>query len=227
MASYLLIGGKTISSGADFSLEESAFKLLGLINPTILFIPYAQDILIANHKFQLITANYSGEILYMEENMNIITMDFLFSKADVIYFGGGSALNLISLVKNSNLLSLMKKYQNTNKIFAGISAGAILFCRYGMGDQYAYKNASSYYNYQMVEGVGFLDITICPHYDHDGLWCYNDVVWDYAYDGYALEDDTAILLADTIHILKKDKTKSIYYFSQKKHKMIPLYEEIL
>lgn len=79
----------------------------------------------------------------------------------------------------------------------------------------------------MVEGVGFLDITICPHYDHDGLWCYNDVVWNYAYDGYALEDDTAILLADTIHILKKDKTKSIYYFSQKKHKMIPLYEEVL
>ncbi|MDE5714729.1 MAG: Type 1 glutamine amidotransferase-like domain-containing protein, partial [Anaeroplasmataceae bacterium] len=121
----------------------------------------------------------------------------------------------------------MNQYKSTDKLYAGISAGAILFCKFGMGDQFTYKDRNHYYNYKMVEGLGFLDITICPHYDHDGLICYNDEIWNYPYDGYALEDDTAILLTGSTNIIKREKSKSVYLFSREhERRMIPLYERV-
>ncbi len=44
-------------------------------------------------------------------------------------------------------------------------------------------------------------------------------------DGIALEDDTAILIGETMEVFKIDKTKSVYYFSLKDdYLMLPLYE---
>ena len=48
---------------------------------------------------------------------------------------------------------------------------------------------------------------ICPHYDHDGLDCFNSEVKLYNINAYALEDDTAIVVDEAIKVFKMDKRK--------------------
>ena len=108
----------------------------------------------------------------------------------------------------------------------GVSAGAMLFTKYAMGDEYIYTNNYHIYNYQMVKCLGLLNMIICPHYDHDGLDCFNSEVKLYNINAYALEDDTAIVVDEAIKVFKMDKRKSVYLFDKDKdYQMIPLYEE--
>ena len=227
MAHYALIGGRSILHQKDFTLEEKIFSHLNKRPNQILFIPLATypNMEEAIHKFKaLVPKQYNIKCLNSLNDVKDMKTQFI--QSDVIYFSGGCAEELVRLVKEFKIDILLKDFMNTNKLFMGISAGAILFSKAGMGDRYSFKDKGHIYNYQMVEGIGILPITICPHYDHDGLECYNKEVKSYPYDGYAMEDDTAILFDDSPMIFKQDKTKSVYYFDSKNDfLMSPMYEK--
>lgn len=225
MAYYALIGGRSILHQKDFTIEEKIFSYLNKKPNQILFIPLATypNMEDSIHKFKaLVPKDYNIKCLNTFDEKD---MKELFSQSDVIYFSGGCAEELVRLVKEFKIDNLLKDFINTDKLFMGISAGAILFSNAGMGDRYSFKDKGHTYNYQMVEGIGILPITICPHYDHDGLECYNKEVKSYPYDGYAIEDDTAILFKDTPNVFKQENTKSVYHFDMKNdYLMSPMYE---
>ncbi|MCM1131360.1 MAG: peptidase E [Roseburia sp.] len=227
MAYYALIGGRSIPHLTDFTLEEKIFSYLNKKPKQILFIPLATypNMEDAINKFNsLVPKNYIVRCLTSYDDAK--TMKNQFIQSDVIYFSGGCAEELVRLVKAFRIDTLLKDFINADKLFIGISAGAILFSKAGMGDRYSFKDKGHIYNYKMVDGLGVLPITICPHYDHDGLDCYNSEVKNYPYDGYALEDDTAILFADQPHIFKQDKKRSVYHFDcTKKYLMNAIYEK--
>lgn len=225
MSCFVLIGGKSIDRTNDFSLEEKIFASLNINNPKILFIGFAASILTKSiTKFQSLVSNYKCEVKYLETLEEKVVDDY-FNWAEVIYFGGGSASNLVKTTKNSCLYSAIINQLNKNKTFVGISAGAMLFCKAGMGDEYAYVDKFKINNYQMVTGLDILNITICPHYNHDGLWCYNEELKKYKCDSYAIEDDTAIVVSNEVRVYKVDNRQSVYKFDyQNDYLMIPLYE---
>ncbi|MDE7264411.1 MAG: Type 1 glutamine amidotransferase-like domain-containing protein [Anaeroplasmataceae bacterium] len=228
MAYYALLGGKSIPHIRDFSLEEKIFAHLNKKPKRILFVPLATypDLQSSIKKFEtLIDGKY--EIDFLTEVKDPAEARRLFYEAEVIYFGGGKAGVLVEQAKILCIDALLKELNSTDKLFIGISAGAILFSKLGMGDQYVYKNNLQMWNYKMVEGLGILPITVCPHYDHDGLECYNDVVKKYPYCGYALEDDTAICFDSEVFVFKGDSKKSVYFFDlENDFIMKPLYERI-
>lgn len=227
MAKYVLIGGRSTEYLTDFSLEEKILNRLNLNRPSILYFPFAssRDISSSIQKFRLLTKDSLCRISFLTDLEDTAAVEQAMDAADVLYFGGGCAEELVEIVRRSCLLDILKRLENSNKVLMGISAGAILLAKSGMGDRYAYKDRDSIYNYKMVEGIGLLDITVCPHYDHPGLWCYNDAVREFKADGIALEDDTAVLIGETIEAFKRDKKKSVYYFSWKKdYLMQALYE---
>lgn len=224
---FVLIGGRSITNLNNFELEENVFKHLGISNPNILFIPQAayKDINSSINKFKNLTKNYKCNIEFLID-LEESNIDRLFNWTDVIYVGGGSATNLVKIASESPLAKYIHKYKSSDKLYMGISAGAMLVSSYAMGDEHIYTNNYHIYNYQMVKCLGLLDIVICPHYDHDGLDCYNDEVVKYGMNAYALEDDTAILIDDDIKVFKMDKRKSVYLFDKDKdYQMIPLYGE--
>lgn len=227
MADYALIGGRSIPHIKDFTLEEKIFKALSYSVYKILYIPLAcyPNLYDSIRKFkELVPQKYTIDVL--ENYENYFEMIQKFEEADVIYFGGGCAEELVSLSKRYGIDSILASYQNKKKLFMGVSAGAILFSQYGMGDRYSYKDINHIYNYQMVQGLGILDFVICPHYDHDGLDCFNEEVKAYGLDGYALEDDTAILVSSGLLTFKQDPQRSVYFFdSHQNYLMKPLYEE--
>ncbi len=225
---YALIGGRSIPNLNDFSLEEKIFKELNLTPKKILFIPLAcypnyED---AIQKFKaLVPKSYTIEVVTEYDDFKRLNTQMI--SADVIYFSGGCAEELVKLSRRYGIDLILKNMGNQNKLIMGISAGAILLSRYGMGDRYSYKDANHIYNYQMVEGLGCLDITICPHYDHDGLDCFNSEVKEYKWNGYALEDDTAILFTPKVKAFKLSRQKSVYFYdASQEFLMQALYEEV-
>ncbi|MDE5546804.1 MAG: Type 1 glutamine amidotransferase-like domain-containing protein [Anaeroplasmataceae bacterium] len=226
MAYFALIGGRSIPHLTDFTLEEKIFSYLNFQPKKILFIPLAAypNMKDAINKFKaLVPKDYAVE--YLTEFEAWADVELAIRNSDVIYFSGGCAEELVRLVREYKIDYILEQYKDTEKLFMGISAGAILFSKFGMGDRYSYKDKGHNYNYQMVEGIGLLPITICPHYDHDGLDCYNKEVKNYPYDGYAIEDDTAILFQGSPIIFKQDNKKSVYLFDSKNtYLMSPIYE---
>ncbi len=223
MSTFVLLGGKDAQNSKNFSLEIKIWQHLGLIKPRILWVGFANfDKHVTKYEeFKSILNEYPCEI---HELLDLTHLEEQVSWADVIYFCGGHAKKLYEMVQDGYLSHMILNL--SNKIWMGISAGAMLFCKAGMGDATAYLDGGHMWHYEMVRGLGCLNFTICPHYNHDGLWCYNDEVRKYACDGIALEDDTAVVINQKIEVFKTNRRRSVYLFdSNKDYQMIPLYEE--
>ena len=227
MSKYFLIGGKDDDLKSNY-IEQVLISLTRKVNPKILFFPTANkdSIKTIEHfkrTFDNLWANIEVVSLF-EKDYDINELDRLFYNSDIIYFAGGNTDVLVQKVKESNIDKLLLKYKDSNKIFAGISAGAILFTNSGMGDSYSYQDGNGkVYNYKMIEGLHILDTYICPHYQKNDLYVYNDEVSDKKL-AFALEDDTAILLDNgNINIYKANKKHSVYQFNY--GLMKPLYED--
>ncbi len=227
MKNIILIGGKSVLN-EDTKIEEYILNLSGKNKPNILFFPTASkddEKSINNFINQFKRFNVSIEIARLLTESNNSIMEKI-TNANVLYFGGGDTKILVEELKKENRETILKNIIN-EKIIVGLSAGANMIARYGMGDSKSYVDNFKVYNYKMVQGLGLLDITVCPHYQKEELICYNDIVSKYEFDGYALEDDTAIHFTDNnIRVIKSLKSRSVYKFDRKeKYIMKPLYEE--
>lgn len=214
MPNIILIGGKDPLNN-DYSIEEFVSKYE--VNPRILFFPTASmdsEKSINNLIKQFSTFNIEYKFMLLYSNPTKKEINELLDWANILYFAGGNTNNLVNMIKEYKIDLYLK---DTNKLLVGISAGAIMMCKSGMGDSYSYNDNGHTYNYKMVDGIGLLDITFCPHYDTEDLVVFNDVLKDYNLDSLALENDTAIYIGDRGYkILKSNNKKSIYYFDRKK-----------
>ena len=229
MAFFGLIGGKSNKEILDNRIEQYLISMTNKKCPTILYCPYAaiNDIEKSNNKFKRQMNGLDCNIIYMGLD-DINNFDYLLNKADILYIGGGHCDDLVELFIINNYYDVLLKYLNTDKIYAGVSAGAMIWCKYGMGDKYIYHDNFHTYNYKMVKCLGILDITICPHYQNDDLIIYNEVIKDYKLDSFGIEDDVALIInGNNYQIIKEDKRRSCYYFGKNNSfKMIPLYEGV-
>lgn len=160
---------------------------------------------------------------------NINQFEQLLIKSDILYIGGGVSDDLVSIFKKYGLDKILKKHINDNIIFAGSSAGAMLFTLSSMGDKYMFSDNYHNYNYKMVDCLNILNITICPHYQNEDLIIYNDALKKYGVDAFGIEEDTCLVIDNNkFFVIKEEGMRSIYYFPVKEdYKMVPLYEGII
>ncbi len=214
MARYFLIGGKTIESNY---FERTLLSLAKKEKPLLLFFPTAscdsKKIVEAFHKnFINLNVQIIDVLLYSKSDYK--ELDELFKKADIIYFSGGNTANLVKKLKEEKVDELLFKYRLENKIYAGVSAGAILFTNGGMGDSQSYQTNFHTYNFKMVEGLHMLDFYICPHYQKEDLYIFNDEALKYDLS-FGIENDTALFIdSNNYKVFKADLTKSVYEFSK-------------
>ena len=226
MVDYFLIGGKDDDLKSDY-LENVLVTLTKKINPTILFFPTASldSASSIDHFFKTfknILVNIKVVSLFSNK-YSFDQLDDLFNLADVIYFGGGNTNKLREKLIENRIDELLFKYRDSNKIYAGISAGAIIYTHEGMGDSYSYLNGLDTVNYKMVKGLDLLNIKICPHYQKKDLYVFNDETKDTKLS-IALEDDTAVLISDNKikEVYKANPRHSVYKFNY--GFLSPLYE---
>ena len=224
MVRFVLIGGKGKDSNLNH-IENEIIKMTNKKNPIILYCPYAtKDIEKSINKFHNLINNLECEIIDLTFD-NINDFDFLLNKADILYVGGGVSDDLVDIFKKYNLDKVLYKYLDSNKIYAGSSAGAMLYTKVAMGDKDMFSDNFHNYNYKMVDCLGILNISICPHYQNEDLIFYNDVIKEYSLDSFGIEEDTAVIIDNNKYgCLKDDKKRSVYYFSRDNYLMVPLYE---
>lgn len=224
---FVLIGGKNKDSNNNL-IEKYILELSNKSNPTILFCPYASnDYEKATLKFHNLMNNLNCNIIDLNMD-NINNFELLLDKADILYISGGISDNLVKIFIDYKLDKILEKYKYSNKIFAGNSAGAMLYTNISFGDKDVFYDNYHYYNYKMVKCLNLINISICPHYQNEDLIIYNDIINEYKLDSFGIEEDCALVINDnSFYCIKEDKKRSIYYFKyDKSYNLILLKEGI-
>jgi dipeptidase E len=79
---------------------------------------------------------------------------------DVIYVGGGNTKSLLGVWREWGLPERLREAWEAGVVLAGVSAGAVCWFEQGLSDSYEG-------DLRVVQGLGFLAGSCCPHYSGD------------------------------------------------------------
>lgn len=226
MATFALIGGKVNREKVNNRIEKEIINSCNKKTPIVLFCPYAvKDINKAISKFHKMMDEIDCKIIDLTWDL-IDKFEEYLKLADILYIGGGVSDDLVKVFINNKLDLILRKYLDSDKIFIGSSAGAMLFTVISMGDKDMFYDNFHNYNYKMVKGLSILNISMCPHYQNEDLILYNDEIKKYGLLSFGIEEDTCLVIKENnYYVLKDDPRMSIYRFDPKKnYSMEPLYE---
>jgi len=219
MGKFVLIGGGNIGRGdtqyETKEIDEEIVKMTGKENPNFLFIGLASSFSDSYYDIvKVIYKNLGCTPVYLKKKNILNNPDIVKNKienADIIYFGGGDTIKLVDNLKEYNMVELIKEAINKDKVLAGVSAGAIMMCKEGYSDSYKLRGESD--SYDFVPGLGFLDISFCPHYEDDSDRK-RDLIEDLKNEKrevYALPNNTALKIIDNNYeVIKSDKSKEAF-----------------
>ena len=218
MTKLVLIGGGDVGRGNTSYetelIDKEIVKMTDKETPNFLFIGLASSFSDSYYDtMKKIYQELGCQTVYLKKKNIINNRDIVESKinnADIIYFCGGDTIKLINDLKEYNLVSLLKEVYLKGTILVGMSAGAIMLAKEGYSDSLKLRDESDKYTF--VEGLGFIDIAICPHYNE--LSKKKELKEDLLNTSkkvYALENRTALkIIDDEISYLKCDDTVNCY-----------------
>ena len=119
--------------------------------------------------------------------------DFVLSQ-DVVYVSGGSTANLLAVWRVHGLPEILDEALAAGVVLAGISAGMNCWFEASVTDSFGPGLAP------LVDGLGFLPGSACPHYDGEVLRAgtYRALVGDGFPAGYAADDGCGLLFEDGV-----------------------------
>ena len=118
------------------------------------------------------------------------------------------------------MIPLIEKAIERGCVLVGVSAGAIMMCKEGYSDSYKLRGESD--SFDFLEGLGFLNISFCPHYEDDS-YRKHDLIEDLEKENrmvYALPNNTAMKIIDNSYeIIKSDPSKKVSIVTLKDKKL--------
>ena len=209
MAVYYLMGGRFQSNGLIIKdiLEKKAVK-------SILFVDSANRL--HNENF----ARFKAEFCFMGASYYLyderLDAKSQFDDSDLIFFNGGRTEDLMKEAILKDFKSLLKD----DKIYVGVSAGAIMFFDSGYGDKNAYLDNRTYYGFDFTKGLNIFNYLFCPHYNKEGILSFNEEIKKYDLPGFALTDGALMKIEDSHFSIIKEKNAESFVCT--KDKIIPL-----
>ncbi len=203
MGKYLLIGGGDIGRGntkyETGMIDEEAVKMTGISHPNMLFIGLASSYSDSYYDtVKKIYADLGCTCSYLKKKNILNNPDIVKEKiasADIIYIGGGDTVKLVDDIKNYGIDCLLIAASRENKVFVGMSAGAISLAKEGLSDALILKGESD--SYTLVQGLGLVDLSISPHYHKDSKrreWLSQELKDSQVF--YGIDDGVAIKFSD-------------------------------
>lgn len=148
-------------------IDEEIVKMTNKENPIFLFIGLASSF--SDSYYDVMKEIYKKlgcKTTYLKKSNIINNPDIVkkkISEADIIYMSGGDTTKLVNNLKEYHIDKLLLEAADRGCVLSGISAGAIAIAKSGLSDYQIINNISE--NYTFTEGLGILDINICPHAD--------------------------------------------------------------
>lgn len=220
------IGGGQIGRGntnyeTEF-IDNEIVSLTGKENPNFLFIGLASNF--SDSYYKIIKDIYknlgcnTGKISNKTLN-NMEVVEQKIKQADIIYVGGGDTIKLVSILKQTGMDNMLYDAMQRNCVMAGISAGAILWCKHGLSDTEIINNISD--KYVKIDALGFLDFMFVPHFDKDTKKEKDliEVLKNTNIKALCFDDCTAIEIIDNqckfIRSIEDKTVKKIYFKNNK------------
>lgn len=219
----MLIGGGEVGRGSTkYETKEIDLEIVKMTEkkePNFLFVGLASSFSDSYYDtMKKIYKELGCTCAYLKKKNIINNPDIVKKKineADIIYFCGGDTIKLITDIKNYHLDILLREAINSNKVIAGMSAGAILLCDEGYSDAKILRGESD--NFEFIKGLGIIDINFCPHYNKTGVKkeALKNSLRNTSYKVYALENGAALKISDAkyslIKSIKEAKGYICYY----------------
>ena len=165
------IGGGDFGTTPEYpynlqEIDEKIVKLSGKSHPILLFIGFNER---ANYIFGTLKKNYMKlgvQCTYLKytELENEKTVESKFKRANIIFINGGNTIEYMKSIKKYGLGKYFKVALDNGVVLSGISAGAIIYHRFGSSDSKTYKENPD--KYTLATGLGFVDAVFCPHYSN-------------------------------------------------------------
>lgn len=146
--------------------------------------------------------------VWVNSEFDTIPFEETLLNMDAIVVGGGNTLNMLGIWNAQGIDEVMRKALDKGIILAGGSAGSICWFDQGVSDSRPGKLS-------IVEGLGFLPYSNCPHYSSKNKQeLYHDLmVKGEIGAGYASDDFSGILFRDGefVEAVSKNEFNDSYY----------------
>lgn len=199
----MLIGGGDVGRGNTTYetkiIDEEIVKMTEKDQPNFLFIGLASKFSDSYYDtMKKIYKQLGCECAYLKKKNILNNPDIVKNKiktADIIYFCGGDTIKLINDLKGYQIDKLLSEAINENTVIAGMSAGAIMLSKKGYSDALKLRDESD--KYEFIEGLNYIDLTLCPHYHNDKRKELKADLKGSKQKVIALENGTALKAVDT------------------------------
>jgi len=188
-------GGFSMSEDGASGIDDFLLELTGSARPRVCFVPTASGD--SGDYAEWFEKSFAGRAetsvlsLFCRDPWGYTDPAVLLEQ-DVVYVGGGSTANLLTLWRLHGLPDLLVRAAERGTVLAGISAG--------MNCWYAASSTDSYGPLAPLrDGLGLLPGSACPHYlgEADRRAAYQSWVADGSLpDGHAADDGVALLWRD-------------------------------
>jgi len=209
-------------SGPNKFFIKEIIKLTGKERPKICFLPTASgdsersiirwyelvnDLSVEPSVQRVWISSYSQNVSFED---NLLSMD-------AIVVGGGNTLNMIAIWKAQEIHTVLKKALEKGIVLAGGSAGSLCWFDNGTTD-------SRPIELSVVEGLGFLQYSHCPHYDSEEYrrpLYHKNIENGIFKSGYAMDNDAGIIFKNGVpfKVVSIDEKSNSYFVSLKEGKV--------
>lgn len=204
MKCLVLIGGCNFSLHENKHIHKKIIECAKKPKPSLLYIH------VSNKKTDDIIATFKELDCEFKMYEKLSDID----NSDIIYIGGGNTEEMIKRFEKEGITN--KLLENLDKkVICGVSAGAIFWFKKFYSDTYAYFDNFTAYNFKLLDGIGYFDCYISPHFNEVGKEAFFDEIDNHF--SIALENNTALFISDNdIDYCLDRKNSAIYFYLNNK-----------
>lgn len=199
MGKIVAIGGGSICDNDTLKIDKYIVSLAKKRNPKVLFIPTASS---DNLQYMIFVDRYFRGLGCEVDTLCLVTgylsnqeiKDKILS-SDIIYVGGGNTRKMLKVWAENSIDKFLEIAYEKGIILSGLSAGCICWFKWGCSDSDIFDNGPGN-DYCKLDGLGFLNLANCPHYNKEGRHIFDDMLLNETITGIALEDNTALAFID-------------------------------
>lgn len=225
MGKIVAIGGGDFLNRDTKKMDDAIVKRMR--NKTLLYFPTPSHDRLSNIKNfkEIFEREYDvtvRPILLTRNNLSISDLREIVLNAGGIYVSGGDTRFFLSKVLEYGLKEIFYEAFQKGIVLSGISCGAIVWFQGCFTDRNSYTYKDTTYNFQMIEGLGFIPLDCAPHFDTLG----KESFLDETKKGICLENNSAFMMDDDKYQALTKNGNACYYYEKGK-KLVKLTHGLL
>lgn len=233
MVTIIAIGGGEIGRPGTkkevIPIDKRIIAETGKKRPRLLFLPTASG---DSSGYCAVVEKYFGGLGARVSHLRLLkdppgakAIDDAVRSADIIYVGGGNTKDMMRVWKRTGFDRVLRKYAKSDKVYCGVSAGAVCWFDTAWSDSLRMKNPKA--PYATVPCLGLVPGMYSPHAirEPDRVPSLERYLATHKAVAYSVDDCAALLVKDgdvTVLSSKRDRGATLYWSDGKTRSSVRL-----